>query len=73
MYVFIIKFIFIYIVLILFAASWRSVKNRRQFFENYAVKNGFDFLNADAWYSQSRTNILSTEVFERNNTNYKYN
>lgn len=73
MYFFIIKSIlFIYCTNIV-AASWRSVKNRRQFFENYAVKNGFDFLNADAWYSQSRTNILSTEVFERNNTNYKYN
>lgn len=42
-------------------SSWRSVKNRRHFFENYAIKNEFDYLNADAWYSQSRTDILSVE------------
>ena len=38
------------------------MENRRRFFEEYAVANGFDPLNASNWYSQSRDKIMATKV-----------
>jgi len=36
--------------------------NRRKFFETFADRNGFDPLNPDNWYQQTRKKILSSPV-----------
>eukprot|EP00026_Physarum_polycephalum_P001731 Phypoly_transcript_01733.p1 GENE.Phypoly_transcript_01733~~Phypoly_transcript_01733.p1 ORF type:complete len:1003 (+),score=155.23 Phypoly_transcript_01733:421-3009(+) len=38
---------------------WRSVDNRRIFFEDFAKANGFDPLNSHQWHAQSIDKILS--------------
>lgn len=41
---------------------WKEESNRRAFFENYAIKKGFDPLHPYHWYSQTKDNILSEKV-----------
>eukprot|EP00026_Physarum_polycephalum_P000178 Phypoly_transcript_00178.p1 GENE.Phypoly_transcript_00178~~Phypoly_transcript_00178.p1 ORF type:complete len:1068 (-),score=137.60 Phypoly_transcript_00178:3031-5769(-) len=43
----------------LWTSSWHEPKNRRQFFEDYAKKNGFDPLHPENWYLQSQDDILA--------------
>ena len=52
--------------------AWGSAKNRRWFFENYAKEKGFDPLNPEHWYKQSRKHILSEKVL-RGRENKKNN
>jgi hypothetical protein len=42
---------------------WQESKNRRNFFENYALENGFDPLIAANWYSLRRENIINALVY----------
>lgn len=42
-------------------ATWGNIESRRHFFERYAKENNFDPQNTTAWYSQSRSKILSTK------------
>jgi len=46
----------------LFIDSWNTVAQRRNFFENYASKVGFDSLVPENWYSQSKQKIKETKV-----------
>lgn len=41
---------------------WSDVKNRRHFFEKYAVTNKFDALNPLNWYRQILHNIMRDQV-----------
>lgn len=41
---------------------WRDVNNRREFFENFAAKKGFDPLIAENWYTFTREDILAEKV-----------
>ena len=45
--------------LFLYLAVWKSPENRRNFFEKYAKQNGFDPLDPELWYSQTKENILA--------------
>lgn len=47
---------------IIIEAWWRSVGNRRKFFEMYATTHNFDSLQPDQWYSQPRDKIMATKV-----------
>jgi hypothetical protein len=47
---------------ILFTAIWHDAKNRREFFQNFAIENRFDFLVAANWYSLTREKIMSAKV-----------
>ena len=40
-------------------AVWKSAENRRNFFEKYAKKKGFDPLDPEPWYNQSKEDILA--------------
>jgi hypothetical protein len=42
--------------------EWPVVENRRKVFELFAEENGFDPLQAENWYSQSRDKLLSIKV-----------
>ena len=53
--------------LYLYLAFWRSKRNRREFFEDYARRHSFDPLSADNWYHQSHDDILSTKVYMHTN------
>ena len=56
-------FIILSLSLILFyIVSWHTTESRRIFFERYAEQQGFDPLNPDYWYSQSRDKILAVKV-----------
>ena len=41
---------------------WDDVANRKRFFEDYAVSNGFDSLQPEQWYSQPRWKIMASKV-----------
>ena len=53
---------FIILSLSYFIVSWHTTESRRIFFERYAEQQGFDPLNPDYWYSQSRDKILTVKV-----------
>eukprot|EP00026_Physarum_polycephalum_P001037 Phypoly_transcript_01038.p1 GENE.Phypoly_transcript_01038~~Phypoly_transcript_01038.p1 ORF type:complete len:1240 (+),score=185.34 Phypoly_transcript_01038:28-3720(+) len=57
------------------STRWTLPQSRRKFFEKYAKERGFDPLQADNWYLQSKSNILATEdakqVIAHHNNNYK--
>lgn len=42
--------------------KWTEESGRRAFFESYAIKKGFDYLNPEHWYSQTKSNVLSEKV-----------
>jgi hypothetical protein len=42
---------------------WQDAKNRKEFFEKFALTNSFDPLLAENWYQQSPEKILSVKVF----------
>jgi len=39
--------------------SWPDRENRRKVFENYAKANGFDPLNPECWYTQTKFRVSS--------------
>eukprot|EP00026_Physarum_polycephalum_P001914 Phypoly_transcript_01917.p1 GENE.Phypoly_transcript_01917~~Phypoly_transcript_01917.p1 ORF type:complete len:811 (+),score=69.95 Phypoly_transcript_01917:211-2643(+) len=41
--------------------AWNNMEARRNFFEEYALKVGFDPLNADNWYTQPINKIMATK------------
>jgi hypothetical protein len=41
---------------------WNDQQRRREFFENYAKSNGFDFQNAQDWYLQSLDDLMAVKV-----------
>jgi hypothetical protein len=49
----------------LFIVSWP--KKRRKVFETYAQRNGFDPLDPNSWYTQSRKRILASTVIKYKN------
>lgn len=57
----------------LLIAKWDEFGNRRKFFVDYAIKNKFDPLVPENWYSHPRSKIKATKVYlkscinERNN------
>ena len=40
----------------------RAIKNRREFFESFAVEHGFDPLSPTHWYKQSIDQIMASKV-----------
>eukprot|EP00026_Physarum_polycephalum_P011168 Phypoly_transcript_11369.p1 GENE.Phypoly_transcript_11369~~Phypoly_transcript_11369.p1 ORF type:complete len:392 (+),score=44.19 Phypoly_transcript_11369:39-1178(+) len=44
---------------------WQDVRNRRQFFENYSRRRGFDALLPENWYQEARSNILKAKDAEK--------
>lgn len=56
------SYLFILLLFNSFAASWNTISNRRQFFENFAKMKNFDAEVADNWYSQSRKEIMNQKV-----------
>lgn len=55
-------FHFFLLLIIIIAAIWTDVSDRRKFFEKFAFDNGFDPLVSDNWYSQSKDQIMATKV-----------
>lgn len=51
-----------YLLLIIIVAPYSDLQSRRHFFEKYAEENGFDYNNAENWYSHSKSSILSQKV-----------
>lgn len=43
-------------------AIWSMVRNRREFFIDYAKQNGFDPKDTSVWYTQPKDKILSFRV-----------
>jgi hypothetical protein len=41
---------------------WFDVGNRRNFFEKFAARHGFDPLIAENWYTVSKESIIKTKV-----------
>lgn len=44
--------------------SWHNKDSRRDFFEEYALDSGFDPLDPECWYLESRGNILKKKVWK---------
>jgi hypothetical protein len=44
---------------------WLNVENRRNFFIKYANSRGFDPLNPENWYTQTREAIMEAKVHEK--------
>lgn len=56
---------FIFVILVingLIIATWRDVRNRRSFFDEYAKEKGFDSKIPEHWYKQSIEYISSLPV-----------
>jgi hypothetical protein len=45
---------------------WKSIENRRGFFEKYARDNGFNYNNPEIWYSQPIGKIMEEKVSTSN-------
>lgn len=43
-------------------AEWSEIETQKGFFVDYAKAHGFDPLNPDHWYKQSKSDILAAEV-----------
>jgi hypothetical protein len=43
-------------------SSWRSIENKRKFFENYAKANDFDPHDPENWYKQPHRKISAFKV-----------
>ena len=41
---------------------WGHVNSRREFFDSYARRNGFEALNPENWYKVDIASVLSTKV-----------
>lgn len=50
------------LIILINSGSWNSTSSRREFFENYAHESGFDPLDPECWYLESRGSILQKKV-----------
>lgn len=55
-------YLFCYFFSHVVTAVWVNEDTRRKFFINYAHDNGFDALDPNGWYTQSKRNILNQKV-----------
>lgn len=63
------SFSFLFLKIIIFIpAPFANSSARRQFFGEYAQTKGFDPLDPENWYSQSKEGIMSTTVMTISNS-----
>jgi hypothetical protein len=55
----------LYLIILKGHHRWGNIENRRNFFENYAKRNGLDPQKPESWYSLSRKKLASLKVTKK--------